>query len=225
MCPMKIGEDRGEGAHGRLEKPPCAGHRLWPSGLPSTQHHFVLTTALHCSSPFHGGDLSLVESHHPTRAYTATHMVGPSLYQTYLSLELKVSGWSSCSALSALSLWHGLATASQLAQPFALLLASGAPVAFGPSFLARPSGLELEICSPGEVQATPYVGHWWGQRLCQPPGQGPMELVTLPGVTRSTGSHHPGARGCGCSGLLCSAMLLVQALHSTDAETESKGGR
>lgn len=134
-----------------------------------------------------------------------------------------LSGWSSCSGLSAISLWPGLTKASQLAQTFALLLASGAPVTFGPSFLVSPLG--LEICRPGEVQATLYVGHWWGQRLCQPPGQGPMELVTLSGITRSTGSHHPGASGCGCSGLLCSAMLLVQALHSTDGETESKGGR
>ena len=49
-----------------------------------------------------------------------------------------LSGWPSCSELSALSLWPGLANASQLAQPFALLLASGAPMAFGLSFLARP---------------------------------------------------------------------------------------
>ena len=32
-----------------------------------------------------------MEFHQPTRAYTTIHMVGPSLYQTYLSLELKAS--------------------------------------------------------------------------------------------------------------------------------------
>ena len=157
--------------------------------------------------------------------YNYTHGGAQPVSDLPVSGAQGLSGWPSCSELSALSLWPGLANASQLAQPFALLLASGAPVAFGPSFLASPSGLELEICSPGEVQAIPYMGHRWGQRLCQPPGQGPMEPVTLPGMTRSTGSHHPGARGCGCSGLLCSAMLLVQALHSTDGETESKGGK
>lgn len=54
-------------------------------------HHFVLTTALSCSSPFYGGDLSLVELQQPTQVDITTHMVRPSLHQAYLPLEFKAS--------------------------------------------------------------------------------------------------------------------------------------
>lgn len=52
--------------------------------------------------------------------------------------------------------------------------------------------------------------------------RGPWELVTLPGVTRSTGSHQPGASGCGCNGLLCSTLLLVQCLLSTNRKLKAE---
>lgn len=64
-----------------------------------------------------------------------------------------------------------------------------------------------------------------GHRHCQPPGLGPTELVTLPGVTSPMCCHQLGAKDRCHSGLLCSAISLAQPLHSTDGETETEGGR
>lgn len=77
----------------------------------------------------------------------------------------------------------------------ALLLASGAIMVFPSSFLASPLGLELEICTPGEAQATLYLGHWSGLQALpnhQAGAHGPYDPAQ---VTSPVGSHPPGTSG------------------------------